>query len=145
MYNKETSFPLDFYSLLIIVILPSIINIVFNSVIFFTVRSSTRRIHGLATVASAPRNSVHQQHTRDMYLLKHIVFMFIVFITGWAPVYIIRIVNPPLEQSTWYALLILILPVLSSLINMADLFFYNRELRHYIKERLMKCLNLNRT
>ena len=144
MYNKETSFPLDFYSLLIIVILPSIINIVFNSVIFFSVRASTRRVQDLATVTSATTNSMHQQHTRDMYLLKHIVFMFVVFVSGWAPVYITEVIDPSLDEAAWYALLLRVLPVFSSLINMADLFLYNRELRQYIKERLMKCLHLNR-
>ncbi len=129
---------------MIVVILPSIINIVFNSIIFFSVRASTRRIQDLATMTSAAANSMHQQHTRDMYLLKHIVFMFIVFVSGWAPVYITQVVNPSLDQAAWFALLLRILPVFSSFINMVDLFFYNRELRQYIKEKLMKCLHLNR-
>jgi hypothetical protein len=90
-------------------------------------------------MTSAAANSMHQQHTRDMYLLKHIVFMFIVFVSGWAPVYITQVVNPSLDQAAWFALLLRILPVFSSFINMVDLFFYNRELRQYIKERLMKC------
>ena len=142
--TKKTSFLTQLYSLLIIVILPSIINIVFNSIIFFSVRSSTRRVHGLATMTTAATSSMHQQHTRDMYLLKHIVFMFIVFVSGWAPVYITGVVNPSMNQSAWYALLLRLLPVFSSLINIADLFFYNRELRQYLKEQLVKCLHLNR-
>ena len=70
--------------------------------------------------------------------------MFIVFLSGWAPVYITEVVNPSLDQASWFALFLGFLPVVSSLINMADLFFYNRELRQYIKERLIICLHLNR-
>ncbi|CAF4024008.1 unnamed protein product, partial [Adineta steineri] len=81
-----TSFSLNFYSLSVVVIVPSIVNILFNSLIFISVRSSTRRIKALTTTTTTVTNITHQDK-RDTYLLKHIVFMFIVFISGWAPVY----------------------------------------------------------
>ncbi|CAF0953231.1 unnamed protein product [Adineta steineri] len=80
-----TSFSLNFYSLCAVVIVPSIVNIIFNSLIFISVRSSTRRIKALTTTTTITVTNITHQDKRDTYLLKHIVFMFIVFISGWAP------------------------------------------------------------
>jgi hypothetical protein len=90
----------------------------------------------------AATSSTHQ-HTRDIHLLKHIVFILIVFISGWAPVYIFSVINPSAVSFSLASLLLELLPVLSSFIMMVDLFLYNHELRHYLKEKIWKCFNLN--
>ncbi|CAF0855901.1 unnamed protein product [Adineta steineri] len=116
----STTLFLSFYSLSVVVIIPSIVNILFNSLIFMSVRSSTRRINALATTTTktSVTNTTHQDK-RDIYLLKHIVFMFIVFISGWAPVYTVFIVvdfaNP---IGLWLTLLLQFLPALSLLITL---------------------------
>jgi hypothetical protein len=138
-------FWLRFYNSFLIVILPSILNGVFNALIFLRVHSSTRRIQALATTTSAvtAANSNHRQ-ARDIYLLKHTLFIFIVFVGGWAPVYILTVAV--FDGTTYYVLYLLseLLPPLGSLIVTLDLFVYNHDLRRYWKGRLLKCLHLNR-
>lgn len=143
MNGIEISIWVNIYDLFIVAIFPSILNIVLNSIIFFSVYSSTRRVHAL-TMVTTPVGNANHQHTRDIRLLKHIIFVFVVFVSGWAPLYIYLIIDPTGYTISLVGLLIDILPVLSSLINMADLYFYNHELRNYLNERFLKCLGFNR-
>jgi hypothetical protein len=111
--------------------------------IFFFVRSSTRRVHVEATGTMSSVVNTNLQHARDMYLLKHMVFIFIVFIIGWAPIYIVSVINFSGGLPMWVYLLLEMLPVFSSFINILDLFMYNHDLRQYLKEQIFKCLHLN--
>jgi len=142
MNDNERPSWINKYDLFIVVIFPSILNIILNLIIFFAVHSSTRRVHALTITTFSARNS-NRQHARDIHLLKHIIFMFIVFIIGWAPVYVFSVVDPNEYMFSWISLILELLPVLSSLINMVDLFLYNHELRQYLKEQFFKCLYLN--
>jgi len=107
--------------------------IVFNSFIYKFVRSSTRRIHTIAENLSATNN-------RDIYLLKHMLFIFIVFIIGWAPSNINSIVNSYIGNTSWVYQIFEIMAVVSSMIIVLDLFFYNHDLRRYLSEKLLNIL-----
>ncbi len=140
--DNQDPFWLSFYSLLIIVILPSIVNVVFNILIYFSVRSSTRRVHALATITSVAARTNHR-NARDIYLLKHMFFVFVVFVLGWTPIYFLALFNLYETVTLWVIQFLQILPVISSLVIVLDLFFYNRDLRQDLKERLMKFFHLN--
>ncbi len=112
--------------------------------IFFFVRSSTRRVHVTEIISTTSVANTNLQHARDMYLLKHMVFIFIVFLIGWAPVYFESAINFSGGLPTWVYYLLEMLPVFTSLINILDLFMYNNDLRKYLKEQIFKCLHLNR-
>jgi hypothetical protein len=144
VYNNQVPRWINFYSLFIVVILPSFFKIVFNSMIFFFVRSSTRRVHAAATATTSSVANTNLQHARDMYLVKHMVFIFIVFLIGWAPVYFESATHFREGIPMWVYFLLQILPVFSLLINILDLFMYNHDLRKYLKEQIFKCLGLNR-
>jgi hypothetical protein len=144
VYNNQVPRWIILYTLFIIVVLPSIVTIVFNSMIFFFVRSSTRRVHATATAPTTSVANTNLQHARDMYLLKHMVFIFIVFLIGWTPIYIESAIDFSRGASSWLFLLLQILPVFSTLINILDLFMYNHDLRQYLKEQIIKWLRLNR-
>ncbi len=101
--------------------------------IFFFVRSSIQRVHALTTPGK-----VYQRNARDIHLLKHMFFLSIVFIIGWTPIYILRLTNALDIISGWIQLYLEILPVISSLIITLDLFYYNRDLRQYLRERLFQ-------
>jgi hypothetical protein len=107
-----------------------------------SVRSSTRRVHAVATTTCATRNSNHQ-HARDMHLLKHMLFVFVVSVGGWAPTYIVSLLVQ--DGTTLYTayLILQLLAEWSSLIVILDLFWYNHELRKYLIERLLNCLHRN--
>jgi hypothetical protein len=126
------------YNLFIIVILPSI----FNVSIYLSVRSSTRRVHALATT-TPPTANPNYKNARDVYLLKHMLFIFVIFVIGWTPVFILSVSN--LDETAFYMAyqLLQLLPELSSLIIILDLFWYNHDLRQYLKQRLMNLLHFN--
>lgn len=107
-----------------------------------SVHSSTRRVQALATTSSSAVNSNHQ-NARDIYLLKHMLFIFVIFVGGWTPIYIRSMIV--YDDTTLYipALLLQFLPECSSLIVIMDLFWYNRDLRNYVKERLLHYLHCN--
>jgi hypothetical protein len=128
---------IGFYNLFIIVILPSILSAVFNTLTYVKVRSSTRRVHAAATTMHAATHS-KQQNARDVYLLKHMLFIFVIFIIGWAPIYIFAVIDTNIYLPYWVYSLLQTFPVFSLLIDIVDLFLYNHDLRQYLKER---CLN----
>ncbi len=143
MYNNQVPRWINFYSLFIVVVLPSIVTIVFNSMIFFFVRSSTRRVHATATAPTTSVANTNLQHARDMYLVKHMVFIFIVFLIGWAPIYIVSVINFSEGLPLWVYFLLRMLPVFSTLTNIVDLFIYNHDLRKYLKKQIFRSLRLN--
>jgi hypothetical protein len=118
------------------VILPSILSTVFNTLIFIKVRSSTRRVHAAVTTMPVVTNT-KQQNARDVHLLKHMLFISFIFIIGWAPIYIISVMELYINVPFWVDSLLKIFPVLSSLITIMDLFLYNHDLRQYLKERFL--------
>jgi hypothetical protein len=123
------------YNLVLIVILPLIIIAIFNAIIFLKVRSSSRRIHTTALPSTAAIDR-RQQNARDVHLLKHMLFMFVVFIMGWAPIYTYSLIvqNP----YSYYLLFIVlqVLPVFSVVVDILDLFLYNHDIRQYYKARI---------
>ena len=73
-----------------------------------------------------------------MHLLKHMLFIFIVFLIGWTPVYVVSAAVSDGAISDWAVLLLQLMPVLSSLVNVVDLFLYNHDLRQYLKDQVFK-------
>ncbi len=105
-------------------------------------RSSTQRVHALATTTSTAGKPNHQ-NTRDIYLLKHMLVIFVVFIIGWTPVYIDAMIDLDEKMPLWIIQLLQIPPVISSIIIILDLFLYNHDLTQYLKDKLFKCLHSN--
>ena len=135
---------MNLYELIVIVILPSILKIIFNSLTFLAVRSSTRRVQAAANATASSTGNAKRQHARDMSLLKHMLFLFVIFVLGWGPIYIISMANLALAVPLWLSSLLQTLPVTSALVFILDLFMYNRDLRQYLQEQWMKCLRINR-
>ncbi|UJR06709.1 hypothetical protein I4U23_010995 [Adineta vaga] len=109
------------------IIIPVIFNIIFNGIIVFCVRSSTRRVHGITATVTSRTDTNHQQHCRDIKLLKYIVFLFVVFIFGWESLYIVlamRSITPD-----WLYDILQIPPTFTVIIQVVDLFIYNHEVR----------------
>ncbi|UJR16942.1 hypothetical protein I4U23_003840 [Adineta vaga] len=116
------------YLFIITIIIPSITFIITNSIIFVHVRRSTRLVQ--------PFNSKGIQSSilsiRDVRLLKHIVFMFVIFFTGWIPIYVVRIFNgTSIAFSPVLHNILGTLPILALLVTIIDLFSFNHELQKY--------------
>ncbi len=106
--------------------------IITNSMIFIYARRSTRRVHATnGESAQAPILS-----SRDVHLLKHMIFMFVVFAGGWIPIYVAKVINYSGTVLSPLAMEILsTIPAVSLLIDIADLFLYNHELRRYLTNK----------
>jgi len=78
-----------------------------------------------------------RQHSRDNYLLKHMLFIFTFFVLGWAPAVISSL--PGLSDILTFAI-IRMLPVISETIIGSDLFVYSNELCRHLKQKLFKLI-----
>ncbi|CAF1225941.1 unnamed protein product [Adineta steineri] len=139
--EHPTPYWISTYTFIILIILPTILNTIFNSLIFILVRSSTRRVRTLAITGTSIVNSNY--NARDIHLLKHILFISVVFLLGYVPIYTIRMLYLDADVIFWASQLIQFLPALSGLIIIVDLFWYNRDLTQYIKDSIFRCLRLN--
>lgn len=92
-------------------------------------RRSTRRVHS----NDEQRSGIVVLSQRDTHLLKHMIFMFVIFFCGWVPLYIIAVINWN-GTAIPYVLhhVLTILPTLSLLFDVVNLFVYNHELRRYL-------------
>jgi hypothetical protein len=126
------------YKLFVIVILPSTLNGIFNLLIFLKVKLSTRRLSAGTMKVSNIQSHQKCLNCRDVCLLKHMLFLHIVFVIGWTPINLLSIIELYIEIPVLLYLFLRLLPPISLLINILDLFIYNRELRQYFKERFLK-------
>lgn len=122
-----TSF-LQLYTLFIIVVLPSVLFVGVNVLIFAATRRSTRRVRAAVVVRTAAGTS------RDAHLLKHMVIIFVLFIVGWAPIYILLCIDQNLKISPIVYRSLSLLPATSSLLDLIDLLLFNHSLRQYFRE-----------
>jgi hypothetical protein len=126
---------LQIHNLITIVIIPSILSLVINVLIYNYVRASSNRIQPQMIPENVQRTKFSR---RDMKLVRHMISMFYIFVGGWTPIYIIPIINYYTVVNTITSLSLTILCELASFINMIDLFLYNRELRKYFKRSCVK-------
>jgi hypothetical protein len=109
-----------------------------NGIIFRYARRSSQRVQPL-NGDSVPTPALGH---RDARLLKHMIFMFVVLFCGWMPAYVTAAItwNTNFTQSAAFQGL-KILPAVSLFINVADLFWYNHELRRYFTDRINNHVN----
>ncbi len=108
--------------------------VITNSIIFSYTRRSTRRVHPINEDNVQAATLSH----RDAYLLKHMIFMFMVFFCSWAPVYImLAMIVGGIPFSPISAQIILTIPLVGLIIDIGDLFLYNHELRKYFTNRVL--------
>jgi hypothetical protein len=108
--------------------------VISNSIIFIHTHRSTRRIHTI----NEDRAPAVTLRPRDARLLKHMIFMVVVFLSTWGPIYTIMAVNLSLLGNAFSPLglqILLTMPSVGILINVVDLFLYNHELRKYFTNK----------
>ncbi len=111
---------------------------IINSIIFIYAHRSARRVR--PTNGESANTPILSQ--RDAHLLKHMIFMYVVFFCGWAPPYMIRAVT--VSVSVLSPIVVQIFYISSAaciLIDIVDLFLYNHELRQYLTNRRPRNLN----
>ncbi|CAF1353071.1 unnamed protein product [Adineta ricciae] len=128
-----------------VVVIPSFVNIALNIRIFMYVRSSSRRVqptHHITTITNLNNTQQQQQHPpswlgrREIFLLRHMIYMFIMFIGGWGPLYFFLFISQltPIQRiARESAVLLCELSLLTLIIN---LFICNQELRQHLFNKL---------
>lgn len=123
------------YIFLTAAVIPLLINTILNIRIFIYVTHSSNRIQPQNLSATASNTNRHQQtriSRRDISLLKNMIFIFLMFIIGRTPTFIINIIsfsNPVpfrLVISSIYLSNICILCII------IHLFLCNREVKDYL-------------
>jgi len=119
-----------------LIIIPSCLIVIFDVLIYVHIQSSSRRVHP----ATINLIRMTRQHGRDIYLLKHMLFIFTVFVLGWAPTVITILPGLNDISDIWIFVIVRTLPVISATIIGLDLFIYNHELRRYLKRKLFRLI-----
>ena len=134
---------MSIYTLVIVVIVPTFVTLILNLFIFKHVHSSSRRIEAQRDANSivVPTNQQLKITRRDLFLLKHTVFIFGIFIIGWSPIYLLILLDYHGQVIPLVYTILQLLAVISSLSCMIDLFLYNHESRQYIKQKFLQCFN----
>lgn len=125
------------------VIIPSILCLIINTLIFIHVHVSSRRVHSQPPAVVQSNTGSTQHHTvsrRDIHLLRHMIIMFCIFIGGWTPNCLIPILYYHVYVSMLVYLPLAILCELALLCDIIDLFLYNHEVRNYLKTMFLRCL-----
>jgi hypothetical protein len=118
-----------------IVIIPSLICLINNIIIFNYVRSSTNRVQPSSVVKKDNRHQHINQ--RDLHLLRHMIIMFGVFVGGWSPSYIYTTIVVNVDFTSVTVSLLILLAELSLLFTIINLFLYNHELRRHFQDKIV--------
>jgi hypothetical protein len=70
----------------------------------------------------------------DKRLLKNMIIIFVIFLSGWSPIYILVCIDFDGKVSPIVYKSFSILPALSLLGDMIDLFLFNYQLRSYFRQ-----------
>ena len=100
----------------------------------------TTPIH-LESISTINSNTNEKQRIsrRDLRLLVYMIYMFLTFIIGWGPFYILMILSHYIEISGILAGFFGLWAEFSLICVVISLFFYNEELRKYLRNRIQCC------
>lgn len=125
-----------------LVIAPTMINLIIYIIIFNYVRSSSHRVH--PSVQNTGNDVNNQQprrmSRRDNQLIRRMVIMFS-FIGGWSPIYIFLIITPDYFFTLVLSSCFIFLAQLCLLFDVINLYVHNSELRKYLQNIIFKCSN----
>ena len=119
-------------------VLPALVNIVPNALIFTYVRSSTNRIQ--PQVSNTMTNSVTVHHSkisrREIALVKQMTYMFVVLTLGWSPIYVITVIISYTPVDLFIYHLAYVLCQISVISIVLNLFKINGDLRQYLWNKI---------
>lgn len=130
------------YTLFIIGVVPGVLFLTTNILLFIVNRRSLNQIAPFDRRQTRRTREINVNF-RDDRLLKHTIFMFVVFFCAWIPIYIIAVINWN-GRAISYVLhhCLTILPTLSLFIDVSNLFFYNQQLTKFIKRTIRTCFSV---
>ncbi|CAF1337804.1 unnamed protein product, partial [Adineta steineri] len=104
---------------------------------------SARRIHPQAISALTSDVTAQQPKIsrREISLLRQMIFMFLMFIGGWTPVYIVNILDAATDLNFMIVQIAVIFSQICVLGIVINLFIYNHELRQYLSNKIRVCFH----
>ncbi|UJR23920.1 hypothetical protein I4U23_026892 [Adineta vaga] len=129
--NVQGASFLTCYTLVTTFGIPIVIITICNGRILRYVRQSTRQIHATGSRAL-------MSHARDVHLFKVMIITFVVFLVGWAPVFIIRIFGMNENLPRFLDNILQILPSLTMLHDVLFLMLTNQPIRLFLKQLLVR-------
>ncbi|CAF1258123.1 unnamed protein product [Adineta steineri] len=148
--DSNCSYPrwVSIYTMVITIVVCSLISLLVNVRLFIyghfsfqrmLLNTSFNRIEPIQSIVLNLDNRlnnrlrVNQRHVR---LLKHMIYMFLIFVIGWGPFSILMIVNSNMEVSTFTYGFFGIWAEISSVCLVVSLFIYNNKLRQYLAGKI---------
>ncbi|UJR24853.1 hypothetical protein I4U23_006222 [Adineta vaga] len=122
---------LSYYTLFATLFIPALIVLLFNIRIFVFVHQSSRRVHAEGTGGGV-------SHTRDISLLKTMIVTFLVFVTGWVPLFITQIFSGSFSLASIVDSIFQILPCVSMLCDVILLIYINQPIRRFLLQIIRK-------
>jgi hypothetical protein len=132
---------MGYYTIIIVIIFPASITLILNLGIFKYAHSSSRRIQpqNESTAVNVTMGQQPRIKRRDIYLLRHTAIMFATFVIGWSPIFLLVAIDYAGNVSPLVYTILEVLSVVSTLTCTLNLFFYNREVTRFIKDKLFPC------
>ncbi|CAF1386025.1 unnamed protein product [Adineta steineri] len=134
------------YTCVLSVVVPTLINTILNILIFIHVRSSSRRINprttdtSINTIAQREKQERQQANRRDLALLRQMTFTFVIFITGWFPVFLVFIISYFININSTILAAFAMLSQLCILSIIINLFIRNHELKEYLLNKIRQVI-----
>ncbi|CAF4542747.1 unnamed protein product, partial [Rotaria sp. Silwood2] len=121
-----TSQWVEIYKLIFIVIVPSIVFLIVNILIYITILSSSHRVRP-RSISITENNSANVRQERisrrDIHLLRHMILMFSIFVGGWTPLYALFAIQSQVFANTILSQCFTIWCQLAFLCDIIDLYF----------------------
>ncbi|CAF4076351.1 unnamed protein product [Adineta steineri] len=130
------------YTFIMIVVIPSIISLITNIILFKYARSSSRRIHPetLSAQISVHHPQIFLIRHRDVLLLRQMISMFCIFIGSWGPLYLTLVLQRLINISPLVIPILMFIAESAVLIDIIKLFVANQEMRQYFRQKMFRCL-----
>ncbi|CAF1972765.1 unnamed protein product [Rotaria magnacalcarata] len=118
--------------------MPCVIMVLIHVIIFLYTWRSAKRVAPTANTQETQATYRMALNDREKSLLKHMIFMLIVYVISWVPLYIAKIFVP--KTSTLYSTVKTLnaLPIVGGWINIVDMLVYHHEVRQFVQMHVIR-------
>lgn len=120
-----------------VIVIPMFVNLTINIITLKYIQKSSRRIQPTSSTHANSGNILNQLNIsrRNVYFLRHMIFLFIVFLVGLCPLRLLVLIDTDSQVNILvYKIFTLNIPI-SLLIITTDLFLLNSAVMLYLKEK----------
>ncbi|CAF1589230.1 unnamed protein product [Rotaria magnacalcarata] len=112
--------------------------VLIHAIIFLYTWRSAKRVAPTANTQETQATYRMALNDREKSLLKHMIFMLIVYVIGWVPFYITKIFVSKILTLSSVAKMLSALPIVGSGINIVDMLVYHHEVRQFVQMHVFR-------